>query len=125
VQIDVLVLGVTDEPIVSVPCHFAVDQPNSGASVEPEWDVTDVEGYAHTVLMTGSAVGTLIVEAECAGRVQQVQIEIESPALPPGSLPATGQGPGGPPRGAFIVGAALVLLVAAAATWIFMIRRTS
>jgi hypothetical protein len=122
VHIDVIVLGVTREPLIGVSCHFSVDQPNSDATVDPEWDATDNGGHAHTVLMTGSAVGSLIVEAECAGRVQQVQIQI-APAAQPGALPWTGQGVGGAPRGIFIACTALFLLACAAATWFFLIRR--
>lgn len=88
-------------PVAGVECTFSIaQQPGEDASVAPGPFTTDASGNVSTTLDTGSATGTIVVEAVCGELSGLVSVAAgvaaappaSIPAAPPASLPETGSG---------------------------------
>ena len=103
VTLTAAVLDENAEPLAGVECTFSIaSQPGDDAAVDPGPLTTDTNGNVSTTLDTGSAEGTIVVEANCGELSAQVSLvagAAEPPASqpgaePPASLPDTGSGAG-------------------------------
>lgn len=94
VAIDATVQDEAGVPAAGVECTFSVaQQPGNDASVDAGPFTTDAAGNVSTTLNTGSADGTIVVEAACGELSAQVSVVATAQAAePPASLPETGTG---------------------------------
>jgi len=89
-----LTIAVTEEdgsPAAGAACVIEiVGQPGSDASVDPAGVITNEEGEGTATLHVGSAAGAIELQAQCGLVITTLTLMAE--ALPPGSLPDTGDG---------------------------------
>ena len=125
-SINATVVDEAGNAVSGLSCTFSVaQQPGTDASVEQGPFTTDATGRVSTTLSVGSAVGTVIVEANCgelSAAVSVVASGAQTPAAPPASLPDTGAGGGGsggldPAVWALIAAAAMVGVSGACLAW--------
>jgi hypothetical protein len=81
--------------LAGVDCSFEITvQPGSGAAVSPTTATTNSDGVATTNLQTGTAAGTIVIEATCGDESDTVSVTVSASgaAEPPASLPGAGNG---------------------------------